>query len=144
MNGSAEPPRRVRRDGPIRFFFEESALGIGRVMAAARGDCIYTGHDRSPVIVGTDDVDWIPEVSAQGWIVVGRDKKIRKRPAERAALTEHPLRILVLTAAGQLNVWEQLRVLVARWDRIEELSQEPPPWMYAVTKNGAREIRYPG
>ena len=92
---------------------------------------------------GTEEVDWIPAVSAEGWIVVGRDKKIRSRPAEWAALAEHPLRMLVLTAAGNLNVWEQLRVLVARWDRIEELSVVPAPWMYAVTRNGVHEIQYP-
>ena len=143
MTESVQLPQRVRRDGPIRFFFDEDTLGIGQVMAMARGDCIYAGHDRSPVRPGTEDVDWIPAVSAEGWIVVGRDKKIRSRPAERAALAEYPLRMLVLTAAGNLNVWEQLRVLAARWDRIEELSVVPAPWMYAVTRNGVREIEYP-
>ena len=144
MTGLVELPQRVRRGGTIRFFFDEDTLGIGQVMAAARGDCIYPGHPRSPVNVGTDDVDWIPAVAAEGWIVVARDNKIRSRPAERAALAEHPLRMRVLTGAGNLSVWEQLCVLVARWDRIEELSLEPPPWMYAVTKNGLREIRCPG
>ena len=70
-------------------------------------------------------------------------QKIRHRPAERAALAAHPLRILVLTTVGNLTVWEQLRVLVARWDRIEELSEEAPPWMYALTKNGLRQMPYP-
>lgn len=143
MNTIPELPHRVRREGPFQYFFDESALGIGRVMAAARGDCTFTGGERASVRVGTDDVDWIPEVAAREWIVVGRDKKIRKRPAERAALIDFPLRKLVLTAAGQLSVWEQLRVLVAQWDRIEELSREPPPWMCAVTKQGVRRIRYP-
>ena len=72
-----------------------------------------------------------------------RDKKIYKRPAERAALATHPLRLLVLTSSGQLNVWEQLRVLVARWDTIEEAMQQPPPWIYGVTKRRIRGIPYP-
>ncbi len=72
-----------------------------------------------------------------------RDKKIRTRPAEWAFLAEYPLRMLVLTTAGNLSVWEQLRVFVARWDRIEELSVVPTPWMYAVTKNRLREMDYP-
>lgn len=46
MTGPFNLPQRVRREGPIRFFFDESALGIGQVMAVARGDCIYPGHDR--------------------------------------------------------------------------------------------------
>ena len=64
-------------------------------MAIARGDCIYPGHPRSPIPVRTDDVDWIPEVSARGWIAVARDKKIRSRPAERETLASHPLRMLI-------------------------------------------------
>lgn len=36
--GVLELPRRVRHNGPIRFFFDESALGIGQVMATARSD----------------------------------------------------------------------------------------------------------
>lgn len=73
-----------------------------------------------------------------------RDKMIRKRPVEKAALVQYPLRLLVLTTVGRLNVWEQLRVLIARWDRIEELSQQPPPWMFAVTKGGLRELKITG
>ncbi len=143
MTGPVELPWRVRREGPIRFFFDESALGIGQVMAVARGDCIYPGHDRSPVPVGTEDVERIPVASAQGWVVVARDKKIRHRPAEREALASHPLRVLVLTTVGNLAVWEQLRVFVARWDAIQKLLDEKPPWMYAVTRNGLREMPCP-
>lgn len=143
MTAPAALPHRVRREGPIRFYFDESALGVGRVMALARGDCIYPGHDRSPVRAGTGDVNWIPEVSARDWVGVVRDKKIYKRPAERAAPAAYPLRMLVLTSSGQLNVWEQLRVLVARWDAIEEALQQPSPWIYGVTKRRLRNIPYP-
>ena len=143
MTAPVALPHRVRRDGPIRFYFDESALGIGRVMALARGDCIFPGHDRSPVPAGTGDVDWIPKVSAMGWVGIVRDKKIYKRPAEKAAPTAYPLRMLVLTSSGQLNVWEQLRVLVARWDAIEGSLQQPPPWIYAVTRTSLREVTYP-
>ena len=143
MTAPAALPDRVRRDGPIRFFFDESALGIGRVMALARGDCIFPGHDRSPIRAGTGDVYWIPEVSARDWVGIVRDKKIHKRPAEKAVLTTYPLRMLVLTSNGQLNVWEQLSVLVARWDAIEEALQRPPPWIYAVTRRSLRQITYP-
>ena len=112
-------------------------------MAAARSDCVFPGHPRSPIERGTHDVDWVPEASSRGWIVVARDKKIRSRPAEWAVLAAYPLRMLVLTTVGNLDVWEQLRVFVARWDRIEELSTTPAPWVYAVTKSGLREMEYP-
>ena len=71
------------------------------------------------------------------------DKRLQRRPAELAALAPNPLRGLVLTSAGQLRVWDQLRVLLRYWDKIEERVQEPAPWLIAVTKNGLRPKPYP-
>jgi len=92
---------------------------------------------------GTDDVDWIPEVSSRGWIVVARDKKTRLRPAEWAVLAAYPLRMLVLTTVGNLDVWEQLRVFVARWDRIEELSTTPGAMGVCRNEERTSEMEHP-
>lgn len=93
---------------------------------------------------GDQDADWIPVAARNDWVVILRDKRIQRRPAELAALAANPLRVLVLTSAGQLGVWEQLRVLLRYWDRIEELVEtEPGPWLCAVTKNGIRPRAYP-
>lgn len=73
-----------------------------------------------------------------------RDKRLRTRPAEKRALIDNPLRALVLTSAGKLDVWEQLRILLRSWDRIEELiATQPGPWWYTVTKAGLRRGSYP-
>jgi hypothetical protein len=59
---------------------------------------------------GTLDVDWLPQVGAHGWILITKDKNIRKREPELRALKESGVRAFVLTASG-LNGEDQARVL---------------------------------
>ena len=145
MTVETELPLRVREaTEPIRFFLAENSLGVGRIIASARADVIYAGHPRSPINVGDLDADWLPTASELDLAVIPRDKHIRFRPAERAALAEHALRVLALTGAGNMNVWDQLTLLVRAWEKIEEkVDQEPGPWMYSVTKAGLRALNYP-
>jgi hypothetical protein len=138
-------PVRVRVSSePIRYFFDESALGIGQIVAAARSDTVYPGHPRSPIRPGDLDPDWIPIIARNQWVVIMRDKRLRTRPAEKRALVVNPLRALVLTTAGQLEIWDQLRILMRAWDRIEELvAGESSPWWYTITRAGLRRGAYP-
>ena len=61
---------------------------------------------------GTQDVEWLPQVGARGWILLTKDKQIRKREIELRALRQAGVRAFVLTAAG-LTGAEQARVLEA-------------------------------
>ena len=49
---------------------------------------------------GTQDVDWLPQVGERGWILLTKDKNIRKREIELRALKEAGVRAFVLTTAG--------------------------------------------
>lgn len=138
-------PLRVREsDQPIRFYFDESALGLGQAVAVARDDSIYPGHARSPIRPGTLDSDWVPVVAGNNWVVVLRDKRLDRRPAEIAALAANPVRALVLNRAGQLTVWNQLRQLARWWDSVEEQVSEPAPWIATVNSRGVTVKPYPG
>jgi predicted nuclease of predicted toxin-antitoxin system len=59
---------------------------------------------------GTHDVDWLPEVGAKGWVLITKDKNIRKRRIELQALRQAGVRTFVLTASN-LSGEEQARVL---------------------------------
>jgi len=59
---------------------------------------------------GTHDVDWLPHVGSRGWILVTKDKAIRKREIELRALKQSRVRAFVLTAGG-LKGEEQARVI---------------------------------
>ena len=145
LSSEGDLPVRVRHsDETIRFFFDESSLGLGRCLALARSDVVYPGHPRCQVKAGDDDVEWLPVVAEQKWVVILRDKRVRRRPNERNELAHHNLRLLVMSAAGQLSIWEQLRIFVLRWDKIESLIQEQPgPWLYRLTKTGLTKGDYP-
>jgi PIN like domain len=79
----------------LRFFFDESVLGVGKAMAIVRQDAIHVGHPMisSDIPLGTKDPVWIPWVAVREWIVVGRDRRIRSKPAELAAFRDHRLRV---------------------------------------------------
>ena len=59
---------------------------------------------------GTPDVEWLPQVGARGWILITKDKQIRKREIELRALRQAGVRAFVLTAGG-LTGEAQARVL---------------------------------
>lgn len=128
---------------PIRFYFDESALGLGQAVAGARGDAVFPGHPRCLVQPGTADAAWVPAVAEAGWIVLMRDKRIDRRPAEIAALAASSTRAVVLNRAGQLKVWDQLRLVARWWDAIEDLADQDAPWLATLNSRGVRVRQYP-
>jgi hypothetical protein len=67
----------------LKCYVDESALGIGKTLTAARRDTIHVGH---PLVaecpLGVADTEWMPIVAARALVVIGRDKRIRSRTAE--------------------------------------------------------------
>lgn len=59
---------------------------------------------------GTRDVEWLPEVGARRWVLITKDKQIRRREIELRALRQAGVRAFVLTAGG-LTGQDQARVL---------------------------------
>jgi len=70
-----------------------------------------------------------------------RDKKIRRRLREKAALVEEGVQAFVLTGSGQSSTWDQVLLLARNWESIERtVGQTPGPCLFAVTAGGLREI----
>ncbi|MXY23659.1 MAG: hypothetical protein F4Y45_03945 [Acidobacteria bacterium] len=59
---------------------------------------------------GTPDRDWLPDVGARRWILITKDKHIRKRELELRALRQERVKTFVLTGAT-LSGQDQARVL---------------------------------
>jgi predicted nuclease of predicted toxin-antitoxin system len=84
----------------------------------------------------TKDEELLAELERREWILITEDKRIRYRPAERAAFTEAGLRMFVLTS-GNLSAAAALRILLAAKRHIAEvLSKESGPFMYRIAKDG--------
>jgi len=87
---------------------------------------------------GEKDTAWIPFVCAQGWCIVTSDRL--KRPQERQALRQHNGRVVVL-AIRTLTFWEQVRLVINRWERIEKEARKKPPFILRFTRRGVRPQR---
>ena len=131
----------------LRFFCDESALGLGKALAAARRDVIHPGHGLIPEVpTGTLDPDWMPIVARRGLIVIARDKKIRTKPAELAAFKAHGLRAFWIGGKRDLSNWLALVRIVERWNDIERIvaTRGEGPWFMAINEREILEIGFRG
>jgi len=130
----------------LRFLVDESALGLGKVLALARRDVIHTGHPLIPAVpLGALDPDWIPEVAKRDVVVIARDRRIRTKPAELALLRDHGLRVFWIAGKKDLSTWDYLVRIVRRWREIERAieSNGDGPWFVAVNEGNLTEIPLP-
>ena len=127
----------------LRFFVDETSLGLGKMLAIARPDVVHPGHRNLPSIpTGTLDIDWMPVVSRLDLVVISRDKKIRTKPAELDAFRASRLRVFWIAGKRDLSNWDNLVLVVKWWPRIEETIRDrgPGPWFYAISDGMLREF----
>jgi len=127
----------------LRFYVDESALGIGKTLEAARKDVVHAGHRLIPECgLGALDPTWIPSVAQRDLIVIARDRHIRTRPQELRVFAQAGLRVFWIAGKKDLPTWDWLTRLVRRWDAIERTIQTrgAGPWFYAVNENGLAEL----
>lgn len=127
----------------LRYYVDESALGIGKTLAIARKDVVHVGHVLIPECpLGVLDVDWIPAVAQRGLAVIARDRRIRSRPAELALLRAGGLRVFWIAGKRDMATWDWLVRLVRHWDTLDRIVADRPdgPWFYAINDNAVVEI----
>lgn len=125
------------------FYLDASIpFPVSRALSLVRDDVLYPGGPDCPInSPGAKDAEWLPVAGRHGWLVLMRDKRVRSRPGERRALLKSNVRAFVLTTAGNYSRWRTLDLLVRRWTDIEEVAATgEPPYIYAVTQQGLRQI----
>lgn len=128
----------------VRFYVDESAVGLGLALCAARKDTIYVGHPLIPECRrGALDTEWIPAVAKRNLIVIARDKKLRTKPVEIEALLSAGLRVFNIGGKRDQSTWDWLLRVVKLWPRMEAIIESRPdgPWIYMVNENGLEEYR---
>lgn len=98
-------------------------------------DATYIAHHQyfSP---DAPDEEWLAVAGREGWVVLTRDKHIRRRPAELEAFREHKVIVFVL-AAGNASAAETADLITRLYGKIQKLAtQTEPPVMYSVTRSG--------
>jgi hypothetical protein len=97
------------RAAAVRFYFDADILGLGKLISTVRADVTFPGDPggvlhkrlRPPCPIATPhtrDLDWIPVVARARWIAITRDRHIQDHRAELAAVREHRLRLVALSA----------------------------------------------
>ena len=127
----------------LRFYGDESVLGLAKTLCAARKDTIHVGHPLIPECpYGTVDTVWMPAVAARGLIAIVRDKKIRSRPVEIARFREVGLRVFWLGGKRDLTTWGYLEQTVRHWKTIEQIIEDegPGPWGYVITQGSVDKL----
>jgi hypothetical protein len=86
----------------------------------------------------TPDADWLSDVGRRGWLVIGRDRRIRYRPAEKQAIFDHRVGYFCIAQDSNPTRWEYLQLIVMTLDRMEDVfATVERPFIYGVYKDGS-------
>jgi hypothetical protein len=127
----------------LRFFVDETSLGLGKALAIARKDVVHTGHPLLPDIpLGALDTEWIPAVALRSLAVISRDRHIRTKPGEMRLLRASGLRVFWIAGKRDIGTWDALTRLVRRWEDVESIleARGPGPWFMAINERTVKEI----
>jgi hypothetical protein len=90
-----------------------------------------------------EDVEWMSDADAAGWIVVCKDDRIRRHPAERNLLAISSLRVFCLMS-GNLKGDQQVARFAGVIGAMITQAPIPGPWMYGVYSKRIEALRiYP-
>lgn len=137
------------RAAVVRFYLDADVLGLAHVVAALRSDATYPGDPGAiirrrerpacPILnPATKDDVWIPEVASRSWLIITRDSRIQRHPAEMAAVRANAARMVALTGDQARGTWQQLEVLIRHWRAIEALATRPGPFIYTATRSALK------
>ncbi len=121
---------------PEVTLFIDRSLGQRVVPEALRavGALVEIHDDHFPS--DTHDDVWLTEVSSRGWVVLTKDKAIRYRKNEKAAVDAAAGRLFVLTA-GNITGAEIAKAFVVALPRIRRLvANQAPPFIATVSGSG--------
>ena len=126
------------------FIDRDLGKRLGRALRAV-GVPVVLHIDRYPNADAESVPDrlWIAEATAQGEVILTRDGRIRRTPAELAAVVAAGASCFVLET-GNATPLDYLRTVMIAWPRMVEIvDREAPPYMYGISRRGRLTPRYP-
>jgi hypothetical protein len=94
------------------------------------------GERRAQVV---KDPEWLKLVGDSEWIALMKDKHIRYRQAEIAALVKYRVRAFCLVRGG-LTADQQNETFLRHQQQIFDASVAPGPFLYAVSATQVRRV----
>ena len=134
MSRSSPPPSAGHPPGLPDLFVNRS---LGRIqvpqLLRAAGLRVVTlaEHYGIPTDETITDTTWLEEAGRQGWAVLMKDERIRRRPAEKATLVRFAVRCFVV-ARGDLRAEQMAHRFIRALAAMERACDDPGPFIYAV------------
>lgn len=127
-------------DRPTLFVDRSLGKGVGRALRAA-GATVELHDDHFPQTAL--DKDWIPDVTSRGWVVLTKDKNIRRPRHEREDVLLAGARVFTL-GSGNMRGEQMAAVLIEHLDEIERIATtQAAPFVYAVGLGGLQQLLPP-
>jgi predicted nuclease of predicted toxin-antitoxin system len=87
-----------------------------------------------------EDQDWLFEVGQRGWIVLTKDKWIRRRPIEREALLNANLKVFCFMS-GSISFSEMAVIFANALPAIQETAEKKlPPFIAGIYRDATVKI----
>jgi predicted nuclease of predicted toxin-antitoxin system len=121
-------------------FFTDECLGKHAVADALRdaGLKIEPWHAHFPP--RTEDVVWLPFCGERGWVVLTKDKAIRRVPAEMAKVLSARVRMFTLTS-GSMSGGQMASVFLGRLRAMARtLAKNSYPFVATVSYSGVEIV----
>lgn len=130
---SSPPPDR------LIFLLDENMPPKVAAALQALGSC-EARHVVDHLPRGTPDEQVFTFASAQGWILLTQDVRIRRNPHQRAALLQAGIGAFILTGRADRSVEQMMIFILERLPQIVEAARRStPPYIYGVPDRGRIE-----
>lgn len=123
-------------------FYVDRCLGVRAIPSALRAAGAAVEIHDDHFAPDAEDAEWIPAVSANGWVILTKDQNIRRNRGEMEAVLLSRARIFTLTS-GNMTGLAMAELFVRYLTELERIAlSEPAPFIYAVGATGTRRL-YP-
>ena len=109
------------------------------VVRALRDAGANVEHHSDHFAQDEEDEVWIPSVAARGWVILTKDKNIRRRGGERETVLTSSARIITLSSSSMRGS-EMCALLVAHLDDMERLVATQSPPFVAILGPGGLQV----
>ncbi len=129
VSSSASPP-----DYPV-LFIDRCAWSNRLGDALATANIVFIPHHQR-FALDCPDEEWLPVAGNEGWVVLTRDKNIRRKPNELLAFKKNRVLAIVLSS-GQASAADTAELVVRLYSKLmRKLQNTRPPAMFTVTLAG--------
>jgi hypothetical protein len=124
-------------DRPILFVDRSLGKSVGYLLRDA-GAIVELHDDHFPQ---TElDKTWIPNVSGRGWVILTKDKNIRRPRGEREHVLLARARVFTL-ASGNMRGQDMAAAFIEHLAEIERIAvKQTPPFVYVVAAGVLRQL----